>query len=576
MKLSEALATIRSAPEQGPVFEVSLACGFTPLHLANFLRAHLQLGMPDRKVEISTGLYDDLMGSVQNWTSDSSSIGVLILEWADLDPRLGFRSLGGWGQTFVPSIIQNVRNRLKHLASLISSVQSKRKIVLISPTLPLPPAFHTSGGQSSEAELTLFADLSNFVRDVSAHPAVVVASQVKLDGLSAIDARYDLRSDLNSGFPYVLRHADILGGMIAGLLQPPPAKKGLITDLDDTFWLGLVGEIGAANVCWDLSSHAQVHGLYQQMLQGLADQGVLVAVASKNSSELATEALERSDLAIAKDKLFPLEIHWEPKSVSVRRILKTWNIGASSVIFVDDSPIELEEVRLAHPEIECRLFPKNDPAAFLSFLQELRDLFGKPRLSEEDTYRLDSIRRSAELTDESVEGDHAEKLLAGANAVLTIDFSPEMADARLLDLVNKTNQFNLNGLRIDDGEWARRLKDPTFLTLSVQYSDQFGPLGKIAVLQTRQSSSELNVRSWVMSCRAFSRRIEFQTLNQLFEFTGADAITFEFSETAKNAPMAQFLASLSEGSPAGSCRLTREHFLSVCPPLYHQVIKEHE
>ena len=53
------------------------------------------------------------------------------------------------------------------------------------------------------------------------------------------------------------------------MLVPPAPKKGLITDLDDTFWSGLVGEVGADKVCWDLANHAQVHGLYQQVLRAL-------------------------------------------------------------------------------------------------------------------------------------------------------------------------------------------------------------------------------------------------------------------------------------------------------------------
>lgn len=571
MKLSEALTTIRNAPAEGQSYEISLACGFTPLHLASFLRAHAQQALPDRKVEITTGLYDDLAGSVAVWGSEGSGVGVLVLEWSDLDARLGFRGLGGWGQTLAPSIIQNVRSKLNYLQTLISKIQGRQRVVLVPPTLPLPPGFHTTSRQSSEAELSLFAELSKFLRDVAAHPAIVLVSRERIDSLSPVDKRLDLRSDLNTGFPYTLQHADLLSETVAKLLQPVAPKKGLITDLDDTLWLGLVGEIGGANVCWDLSGHAQVHGLYQQMLRSLSDQGILLAVASKNSRELAMEALDRSDLPISKEKLFPLEIHWEPKSVSISRILKTWNIAANSVVFVDDSAIELEEVKLAHPEIECRLFPKNDPAAILALLQDLRDLFGKPHLSEEDAYRLDSIRNAAAFAEENLSADGAEELLRNAGAMVEMDFTPKASERRLLELVNKTNQFNLNGLRIDDAEWARRLNAPEFLTVSVHYADRFGPLGKIAVIQARREGSELVVPSWVMSCRAFARRIEHQTLEQLFLFSGAQRIRFEYKETPKNTPTSQFLTALTGKAPDSNCSLDRNEFVSNCPPLYHQV-----
>lgn len=571
MKLSEALAVIRKTPEDASTFAVSLACGFTPLHLTSFLRAHLQRLLPERKVDVTVGLYDDLLGSVGSWESANHGVGVLILEWPDLDARLGFRALGGWGQTFVPSIVENVRTRLRHLASLLSTTGSMTRIIVVPPTLPLPPFFHTVSSQSSEAELGLRAELTHFLRDIAAHPSVVIAAESQLDALSSRGDRYDLRSDLNAGFPYTLRHADTIGQTVAALLQPAPPKKGLITDLDDTFWLGLVGEIGAAAVCWDLSNHAQVHGLYQQMLRALADQGVLLAVASKNSPELAGEALTREDLGIPKEKLFPLEIHWEPKSHSVARILKTWNIAANSVVFIDDSPIELEEVKLAHPDVECRLFPKSDPAQVLKLLEELRDLFGKPRLSEEDSFRLESLRSASAFSETATSPGSTETLLANAGASMHIDFAPPLTDVRLQELVNKTNQFNLNGLRLDDAEWARRRNDPSCLTVSIQYSDQFGPLGKIAVLQADRSGSQIKVHTWVVSCRAFSRRIEYQTLKQLFDFSGTDSIAFDFRVTPKNAPVSQFFTGLLGYAPDGFCTLTRESFEEQCPPLYHKV-----
>jgi len=59
--------------------------------------------------------------------------------------------------------------------------------------------------------------------------------------------------------------------------------KGLITDLDGTLWLGIVGETGVAGVSWSLAEHAQIHGLYQQLLRHFSEMGVLLAVASKMS-----------------------------------------------------------------------------------------------------------------------------------------------------------------------------------------------------------------------------------------------------------------------------------------------------
>ena len=167
-----------------------------------------------------------------------------------------------------------------------------------------------------------------------------------------------------TGLPYTVTHADRLAGALARLLAPPVPKKGLITDLDDTLWHGLVGEIGPENVSWDLASHYQLHGLYQKLLASFLEEGVLIGIASKNDPEVARRALERSDLLLQADRVFPVEIHWDAKSGSVGRILRTWNIGADSVVFVDDSPMELAEVVAAYPGINAsgfrRAMPRQD------------------------------------------------------------------------------------------------------------------------------------------------------------------------------------------------------------------------
>lgn len=571
MKLAEALSIIRNGPNNGPELNVLLACGFTPLHLGNYLAAHLQRALSDRKVMLKTGLYDDVAGTLEQFAQSQPQAGVLALEWADLDPRLGFRQLGGWGPRVTGGIIDCSAAKLKRLDSAISAVSSSARLAVSLPTLPLPPAFHTPGWQASEAELALEELVATFARRIAAHPSVLLVNSSRLSTISPPEARYDFRSDLHTGFPYTMVHADALGQALATLIESPQPKKGLITDLDDTFWAGLVGEIGADNVSWDLTSHNQLHGLYQQLLRALADQGVLIAIASKNSPEVVDRALGRSDLVMARDKMFPVEVHWEVKSGSVGRILKAWNVGADSVVFIDDSPMELEEVKAAHPGVECIRFPKGDYAGGLTLLRHLRDLFGKGRLSEEDAYRLESIRQNQEFARSSQSPASAEDFLATAEATVTLEYNPSSSDKRVVELVNKTNQFNLNGLRYTDAEWHGFLREPNSFAMAVSYQDKFGPLGKVAVLCGRHAGNEAQIRTWVMSCRAFSRRIEYQCLREIFGRYGVDEIVFDFKPTAKNGPLQDFLSNLLGHAATSESRLPRDVFEAKCPKLYHSV-----
>ena len=244
--------------------------------------------------------------------------------------------------------------------------------------------------------------------------------------------------------------------------------------------------------------------------------------------------------------------------------------SADSVIFVDDSPMELAEVAAQHPGIECVLFPKEDPAAVLQMLRRLRDLCGKDKVSSDDLLRLASIRRGAAFREQAGGGSAPDSFLQQAHALVTFDFSAA-AEPRTLELVNKTNQFNLNGRRWAEADWHKESASERSLIVAVNYEDKFGPLGTIAVAKAEFQGERLLVDTWVMSCRAFSRRIEHQTLRLLFETAGIDEIEFAFERTPKNGPTQEFFASLMGEAPTAEFRLTKSQFDQHCPALYHEV-----
>jgi FkbH-like protein len=460
---------------------------------------------------------------------------------------------------------------LDRMAAAIEKLRESVPVACCLPTLPLPPVFHAAGWQGDETELALEAELLKFALRCSARRGFLVVNRQRLAEESPAASRLDFKSDLLSGLPYALPHADHMGEALARLLAPPAPKKGLITDLDDTLWHGLVGEAGPENVVWDVASHHHLHGLYQKLLAAFAEEGVLIGIASKNDPTVAQQALERPDMLLPRERVFPVEVHWNAKSGSVDRILRTWNIGAESVVFIDDSPMELAEVAAAHPDIECLQFPANDVAAGYALLRRLRDLFGKPRLAEEDSIRRESIRRGAALQEAAGTGASAEAFLEQAGATITFDADITSSDPRTLELVNKTNQFNLNGVRYTEAEWGARLAQPGARLVAASYRDKFGPLGKIAVIEGREIGDTLHVATWVMSCRAFARRIEHQCLKALFERSGAAKMVFDFAATANNGPLREFLASVTGAEPQGRVALTRERFQAACPPLYHRI-----
>ena len=568
MKITEALKIVQAAAADAPPFKVNLACGFTPLHLHTFLNAHLQLALPSKVVRLTEGLYGDLCGTVER-TGECDGL-VVVIEWPDLDARLDYRNAGAWGRDTVASVVEHSALALERLKAALGRIPSGAPVALALPSLPVAPIFSTPGWQSSEAELLLNGMLSRFAADLARDGRVRVTSAERLAQDSPWETRLDLKSDLKAGLPYTIKHADALAALLAKTLVPPAPKKGIISDLDDTMWKGIVGEVGPENVHWDLHGDAQMHGLYQKMLGSLSDHGTLVGVASKNDPAVVAKAFERSDMVLRFEQVFPIEASWNAKSGAVKRILETWNIAADSVIFVDDSPMELAEVAALHPGIDCVLFPKEDPVAALEMLRRLRDLCGKDKVSSDDLLRLASIRQGAAFREQAEGGSAPESFLEHAQAVVTFDFSAA-GEPRTLELVNKTNQFNLNGRRWAPADWHKETSSDRSLTVAVSYEDKFGPLGTIAVAKANFQGERLLVDTWVMSCRAFSRRVEHQTLRLLFDATGAAEIEFAFQPTAKNSPTRDFFASLLDEAPDAEFSLKKSQFDERCPALYHEV-----
>jgi HAD superfamily phosphatase (TIGR01681 family) len=306
---------------------------------------------------VRTGLFGDLQGNLERIEKDLPGNVAAVVEWEDLDPRLGIRRLGGWSPAQLSDIVQGVERRAARIAETLERLGRRGVVALSLPTLPLPPAAFVPGWQAGSFESDLHAAAAALGAKLSKVVGVRLVSAQRLQQLSAPASRFDVKSMLRAGFPYSLAHADTLAGLVASLVRNPLPKKGLITDLDDTLWQGILGEVNMEGIAWDLDHSAQRHGLYQQMLVSLGEAGALIAVASKNDPDLVEQAFREARPILSRERVFPLEANWGPKSASVARILKAWNVGPDSVVFIDDSPLELAEVKQAPPRDRMPAFP---------------------------------------------------------------------------------------------------------------------------------------------------------------------------------------------------------------------------
>src|SRR5262249_26106473 len=154
--------------------------------------------------------------------------------------------------------------------------------------------------------------------------------------------------------------------------------------------------------------------------------------------------------------------------------------------------------------------------------------------------RVNSIRIASEVQKLSeIESAGSDTFLEKANASISF-VCGKGPDERAFELINKTNQFNLNGRRLTEGAWNRYLHEAGTFLVTVSYRDKYAPLGKIAALLGKMNENRVHVHSWVLSCRAFSRRIEHHCLKFLFDKFEVNELVFDYIATDRNVPLQDF------------------------------------
>lgn len=140
MNLLEALEILRQTDSKNEnLLKVFLACSFTPLHLQTFLAAHLRQRSSKQRVEVRTGVFGDLAGNIERLPEAGFNVLAVVIEWQDLDSRLGIRNLGGWRITDLPDIVRSAELALTRLEKAMRRASLSIPTYVCMPSLPFPP-----------------------------------------------------------------------------------------------------------------------------------------------------------------------------------------------------------------------------------------------------------------------------------------------------------------------------------------------------------------------------------------------------------------------------------------------------
>ena len=457
-----------------------------------------------------------------------------------------------------------VGRALAQLRAMCAGIAAQCQTLIVQ-TVPLPAETHL-GGYDALLPGSPTAQALAFNRGVAALCGEGTARLLDVAGLAAqvgLAQWHDPAAWNVAKQPFahslIPAYAENLCRLIAAIRGK--SRKALVLDLDNTLWAGVIGDDGidGINIAQG-DATGEAHLALQRYALDLRERGAVLTVSSKNTDEVARQVFrDHPDMLIREDHIAVFQANWNDKASNLRAIAEALNIGTDALVFVDDNPAERAQVRQALPEVAVPEMPA-DPAWYVRVLAA-GGYFEAVGFSGEDRERARMYGENAKRAALQTSTGGIEDYLRSLN--MTIRFAPFDAGgrARIAQLINKSNQFNLTTRRYSDHQLGEFLRAGDWVVASFSLADTFGDSGIVGLAMFRLTgprTAELD--TFLMSCRVIGRTAEGAFLQALLRhLAGRDVrhVLADYVPTAKNALARDFLS--EQGfAPTADGRLGRD------------------
>ncbi len=332
----------------------------------------------------------------------------------------------------------------------------------------------------------------------------------------------------------------LYGDHVARLLAALRGKsrKVLILDLDNTVWGGVIGDDGLEGIqIAQGDARGEAHLAVQRFALELRLRGIVLAVSSKNTDEVAREPfLKHPEMLLKLDHIAVFQANWNDKATNIQAIAEELNLGLDAMVFLDDNPVERGLVRELLPQVAVPELP-DEPAYYVRTLAAA-GYFEAVAFASEDSKRADFYQDNAKRATLQKQVGGVDAYLASLDMTITFQPFDATGRARIVQLVNKSNQYNLTTRRYTEPEVDEAENAPDVFTLQVRLADIFGDNGMISVIICRpEKEGEWEIDTWLMSCRVLGRKVEHMVLGELLAHAreaGIHVLTGTYRPTDRN------------------------------------------
>jgi FkbH-like protein len=328
-------------------------------------------------------------------------------------------------------------------------------------------------------------------------------------------------------FPFADEFIPLYADHVARTVAAIRGKSGkvLILDLDNTVWGGVIGDDGLEGIhVAQGDARGEAHLAVQRLALDLRQRGIVLAVSSKNTDEVAREPFEKHpEMLLKLEHIAVFQANWNDKATNIQAIADELSLGLDSMVFLDDNPVERGLVRKLLPQVRVPELPQ-DPAYYARTLAAA-GYFEAVAFAGEDLKRAGFYQDNAKRASLQKQVGGVDAYLASLDMTITFQPFDATGRARIVQLINKSNQYNLTTRRYTDPEVTEAENDPEVFTLQVRLADIFGDNGMISVVICRPAETGTwEIDTWLMSCRVLGRKVEHMVLREILKHARAAGI----------------------------------------------------
>ena len=333
-------------------------------------------------------------------------------------------------------------------------------------------------------------------------------------------------------------YGDLLARVIAA--QRGLSKKCLVLDLDNTLWGGVIGDDGMEGiVLGEGNASGEAYLALQRYARQLRERGVILAVCSRNNPEVAQAVFrDHPEMVLRLTDIAAFVANWEDKATNLVSIARQLNIGIDSLVFVDDNPAERARIRESLPMVAVPELP--DDAALYVRCVARAGYFEAVSFTAEDSARADQYSANAARGNLLESAQSMEDYLRKLEMSLTFGPVEPVNLPRVAQLIGKTNQFNPTTRRHSLQDLTKFMATGQCFTLQFRLADRFGDNGLVSAMILRPDErlkDQIEIDTWVMSCRVFGRQLECEAMNIAVETArrmGVQTFRADYIPTSKN------------------------------------------